>query len=79
MADPDGLLHVDSEEFSLHSLDVISQETSRAHKCVYILRTIKGAHVSIVPAMKIMPVFRLVASLGKYTFRIQKPSTKHPS
>ena len=61
MADPDSLLHVDSEEFSLHSLDVVSQETSRAHKCVRILRTIKGAHVSIVPAMKIMLVFRLVA------------------
>ena len=33
---------------------------------VHISRTIKGARVSIVPEMKIILVFRLVASLGKY-------------
>ena len=33
---------------------------------VRVLRTIKGACVSIVPGMKIILVIRLVASLGKY-------------
>ena len=33
---------------------------------VRVSRTIKGARVSIVPEMKIILVFRLVASLGKY-------------
>ena len=33
---------------------------------VRVSRTIKGARVSIVPGMKIILVFRLVASLGKY-------------
>jgi len=36
---------------------------------VRVLRTIKGARVSIVPGMKIILVFRLVASVGKHVFR----------
>ena len=38
---------------------------------VRVLRIIKGARVSIVPVIKIILVFRLVASQGKYAFRKQ--------
>ena len=38
---------------------------------VRVLRIIKGARVSIVPRIKIILVFRLVASQGKYAFRKQ--------
>ena len=34
--------------------------------CAFQGRTIKGARVSIVPEMKTILVFKLVASLGKY-------------
>ena len=33
----------------------------------------EGPRGSIVPAMKVILVFSLVASLGKYAFRIQNP------
>ena len=38
---------------------------------VGVLRTIKGARVSIVPGMKVILIFRLVALQGKYAFRKQ--------
>ena len=44
------------------SRDYVSGALTR----VRVSRTIKGARVSIVPEMKIILVFRLVASLGKY-------------
>ena len=34
----------------------------------------EGPCVSIVPATKVILVFSLVASSGKYTFRIQNPN-----
>ena len=44
---------------------------SRAHKRMHVLRTKDGAHVSIILVMKVIVVISLVASLGKYAFRIQ--------
>ena len=44
---------------------------SRAFRHLSILRTMEGACVSIVLATKVIPVFSLVALLGKYAFRIQ--------
>ena len=43
----------------------------RAYGRLRALRTMEGACVSIVLATKVILVFSLVASLGKYTFRIQ--------
>ena len=41
-------------------------------RACYKAQTIKGAHVSIVPGIKIILVFRLVTSQGKYAFRNTK-------
>ena len=38
---------------------------------VQVLRTIKGVRVSIVPGIKVILIFRLVASQGKYAFKKQ--------
>jgi len=46
---------------------------SHAHKRMRVLRTKDGAHVSIILATKVIVVISLVASLGKYVFRIQNP------
>ena len=57
--------------FSSHNADVdntISQEM----RITCVLRAMKGARVSIVLATKVILVFSLVASLGKYAF-IQNP------
>ena len=58
---------------SLRSLYVDSTVSGQPGKVtrVRILRTIEGARVSIVPWIKIILVFRLVASQGKYAFRKQ--------
>ena len=42
---------------------------SGGHVRVHVLSTQKGANVFIVPVAKMMFIFRLVASLGKYAFR----------
>ena len=47
---------------------------SRAHRYMRILRTTEGAHVSIVLVTKVILIFSVMASLAKYTFRIQNPS-----
>ena len=69
MADAKSLLHQDL----VWTLTI--PPARRLVWCAYghlrVLRTMEGAHVSIVLAMKIILVFSLVASLGKYTFRIQ--------
>ena len=46
---------------------------SRAHRHFCVLRTMEGVHVSIVLAMKVILVFSLMATLGKYVFRIRYP------
>ena len=48
---------------------------SRAHRHMRVLRTAtEGASVSIVLTTKVILVFRFVASLSKYAFRIKNPS-----
>ena len=44
-----------------------------AHRHLRVVRTMERTHVSIVLATKVILVFSLVASLGKYAFRIQNP------
>ena len=60
MADAKSLLHQDL---------VWTLTIPPARRLVW--RAMEGARVSIVLATKIILVFSLVASLGKYTFRIQ--------
>ena len=43
-----------------------------AHKHVRILRTKDGARVSTILATKVIFMFSLVASHGKYVFRIEE-------
>ena len=47
------------------------RRVSRVNRDLCVLRTIEGPRVSIVLATKVILVFSLVASLGKY--RIQDP------
>ena len=69
MADAKSLLHQDL----LWTLTIppARRLVWRAYGHLRVLRTMEGARVSIVLAMKVILVFSLVASLGKYTFRIQ--------
>ena len=67
MADAKSLLHIDSEVFSSYSADVDTRRcVSRANRHLCVLRTMEGPRVSIVLAMKVILVFSLVTSLGKY-------------
>ena len=64
--------NADSEAFSSTSLSA-RRCVSRAHKHVRVLRTKNGVCVSIILATKVTFMFSLVASLGKYAFRMQNP------
>ena len=70
-----GRANADSEVFSSHSLDVAFSQKTRitAHKHLHVLRTKDGARVSIILVTKVIFMFSRVASLGRYTFRIQNP------
>ena len=69
MADTKSLLHQDLV-WTL-TIPPARRLVWRAYGHLCVLRTMEGARVSIVLAMKVILVFSLVASLGKYTFRIQ--------
>ena len=74
MADAESLLHLDLRRIIFASLLPPARRlVSHANRHLHVLRTMKGAHVSIVLATKVILVFSLVASLGKYAFRIQNP------
>ena len=72
-AEIDGRTYADNKVFPSHNLDVaFSQKTlSRAHKHMRVLRTKDGARVYYFQVMKVIFVFSLVASVGKYAFRKQ--------
>ena len=59
-----------SHEFDFDS--TISQGVSHAYRPIHVLRTTKGACVYITLVTKVIMVFRLMDSLGKYAFRIQR-------
>ena len=73
MADAKSLLHQDLV-WTL-TIPPARRLVWRAYGRLHVLRTMEGARVSIVLATKartkVILVFSLVASLGKYTFRIQ--------
>ena len=54
--------------------NIVRRHVSVANGYVCCLRTTEGAKVSTVLGTKVILICSLVASLGKYAFRIQNPS-----
>ena len=75
MADTESLLHQTYIRRIIFASTILPARRllSRAYRHLRVLRTMEGVRVSIVLATKVILIFSLVASLGKYVFRIQNP------
>ena len=72
----DGRTYADNEVLLLHIVwtsPSARRRISRAHKHARVLRTKDRACVYYFQATKVIFVFSLVASVGKYAFRKQNP------
>ena len=55
----------------MSTIPLARRRVSCAHRRVRVLRTMKGARAPLFQPWRCILVFRLVATLGKYAFRIQ--------